>query len=446
MSEVIGTTEATALDLDPFSFFAGTASRVTGLGGSSPGHDPSYVFHTPYVRAAPGRATFTVRFTGMVAKRGTLVLRVNMLPLEAGAHARLVTSERVQLNRLIAQQNGEISLTFEAFRNVSYAIYGSMSDDGQVSADALTVTLDRPDDGSEYRGALAEARNTIFGTDRIRPSSQLLSTDRATMADPVSQMCTSNQFDEPAYHEWAARLHEPVRRHRKQWEFIYILQALRRYGMIQPGARGLGFGVGREPLPALMAAMGATVVGTDLPPDHVDTAAWFASGQHGSAIESLRRPDLCDDATFAERVSFVPADMTSIPGELVNFDFCWSSCAYEHLGSIKAGLKFVEDSLQSLRPGGLAVHTTEFNLTSNDETMDNAGTVIFRRRDMEQLALALISRGHEVAQIKLDTGDTPLDQHIDMPPYSGDMQLKLVLGRFVTTSFGLIVRKAASLL
>ncbi len=431
------------LSLDPFSFFAGIASRVTGLGGNAPGHDPSYVFHTPYVRAARGHATFTVHFAGLAAKRGTLVLRVNMLPLDTGAHARLVTSERILLNRLVAQ-GGVASIRFEAFRDVSYAIYGTISDDVDVRADALTVTLDRPDDGSDYSGALAESRSTIFGSDSVRASSHLLSTDRATMADPVSQMCTSNQFDEPVYAEWAARLHEPVRRHRKQWEFVYILQSLQRYGMIQLGARGLGFGVGREPLPALLAAMGTRIVGTDLPPEHADSAMWLASGQHGLAIDSLRRPEICDEATFRQNVSFQPADMTDIPDDLVNFDFCWSSCAYEHLGSINAGLQFVENSLQCLRPGGLAVHTTEFNLTSNDQTMDSGSTVIFRRRDMERLALGLISRGHEVAQIKLDIGDTPLDQHIDMPPYTDDVQLKLLLGRYVTTSFGIIVRKAAS--
>ena len=42
------------------------------------------------------------------------------------------------------------------------------------------------------------------------------------------------------------------RKHRKQWEFCYILQALCRAGVMRVSARGLGFGVGREPLVAVL--------------------------------------------------------------------------------------------------------------------------------------------------------------------------------------------------
>lgn len=430
------------IELDPFGFFEGVASRIEGVGGgNAPGHDPGYVFHTPYVPARRGRATFTIRIEGLKAKRGTLVLRVNMMSTEPGAHARLVNSERILLNRLVAQ-GGVTTIAFEGFRGVVYAVMGSIPDATDASADRLVVTLDHPDDGSDYAGAVAEARSTVFGSDALRPTARLVSPARSTLADPVSQMCTASQFDEPAYARWLERLRQPRHRHRKQWEFVYILQALERYGMLQPGARGLGFGVGREPLPAVMAAMGVSVVATDLSADDAGAAVWHETGQHGAALDSLRHPEICDDATFAERVSFRPADMNAIPEDLVNFDFAWSSCAYEHLGSIAAGLRFVERSLDCLRPGGVAVHTTELNLTSNDDTIDHAGTVLFRRRDMERLALMLISRGHEVAQIRFDGGSSPLDTHVDVPPYGGDPHLKMALGRYATTSFGIIARKA----
>lgn len=90
---------------------------------------------------------------------------------------------------------------------------------------------------------------------------------------------------------------------------------------------------------------------------------------------------------------------------------------------------------------GLAVHTTELNLTSNAVTIDDAETVLFRRQDIEQIAVDLVSRGHFVAQIKYDFGTTPLDQHVDVPPYSTNDHLKLAMGGYVTTSFGLIIRR-----
>jgi hypothetical protein len=133
--------------------------------------------------------------------------------------------------------------------------------------------------------------------------------------------------------------------------------------------------------------------------------------------------------------------MNAIPADLVDFNFTWSSCAYEHLGSIEAGLTFFENSLKCLAPGGIAVHTTELNLSSNSSTLDKGGTVIFRRRDFETLAERLLAQGHEVMPITFDSGDTDLDRFIDLPPYSSDPHLKLQLLRWVSTSFGMIVRK-----
>jgi SAM-dependent methyltransferase len=263
----------------------------------------------------------------------------------------------------------------------------------------------------------------------------------AMLADPISQMCTAAQFDEPAYAAWRSRMGFPLHLHRKQWEFVYILQALDRYGALRPGSRGLGFGVGAESLPAFFAAQGCDIVATDLPESVQQASGWRDSGQHADTLAALARPELCDDAAFERHVRFRPVDMTHIPADLTGFDFCWSACAYEHLGSIEAGLRFVKDSVRCLRPGGIAVHTSELNLTSNRATVDHYATVLFRRRDMERLALDLIRAGHAVAPITYDMGDRPLDAHVDTAPYLGDAQLKLALRQYVTTSFGLIIRR-----
>jgi hypothetical protein len=213
--------------------------------------------------------------------------------------------------------------------------------------------------------------------------------------------------------------------------------------MVESGARGLGFGCGQEPLPAIFAAAGCTIVATDLQSGDARAEGWSASGQHSLDRDVLRRPHLCPDGRFDDAVTFEPVDMNNIPRTLVDFDFCWSACALEHLGSIEAGLTFIRNSLETLKVGGVAVHTTEFNLTSNSDTLDNDNTVLFRRRDFERLAFELIASGHEVAQFNYDQGDEPLDQHIDLPPYSNSDHLKLAISRYVTTSFGIIVRKGA---
>jgi len=134
--------------------------------------------------------------------------------------------------------------------------------------------------------------------------------------------------------------------------------------------------------------------------------------------------------------------MNAIADDLVDFDFVWSSCAFEHLGSLEAGLRFVKRTMDCLRPGGVAVHTTEFNLSSNTDTLEAGGTVLYRRCDIEALAAQLAAAGHEL-ELDFDPGNGPADHHVDLPPYQAELHLKLQIGSYVSTSFGLIIGKSA---
>ena len=234
-------------------------------------------------------------------------------------------------------------------------------------------------------------------------------------------------------------LRETPRLHRKQWEFVYIMQVLSHMGMLTPGRRGLGFGVGNEPLPAAMAARGCEIVATDCDYEQAKAAGWVSTDQHTTGAVNDR--GICDAVAFAERVRFRVVDMNAIPEDLLNFNFTWSSCALEHLGSIANGLRFIKQSLRPLVSGGIAVHTTEFNCYSNKQTIDNEGTVLFRRRDIERLASELSAEGHQI-RLNFELGSSPIDTHIDVAPYSENRHLKLLIGRFASTSYGLMIQKA----
>lgn len=262
-----------------------------------------------------------------------------------------------------------------------------------------------------------------------------------TLTSPVSQLCTKSQFDEPVYEHWVEQIREKKRYHRKQWEFAFILQNLHIRLLLENGRRGLGFGVGQEPLPALMATRGVSVTATDLDLDGAVEKGWAASNQHTTSLAVLNDRGICEPGLFQQQVGFRNVDMNNIPTDLTGFDFCWSSCAFEHLGSIELGLQFVENSLKCLKPGGVAVHTTEYNCQSNDKTLAEGGTVIFRQRDILELANRLRSAGHQLF-LNLNQGSQDLDKHVDMPPYAQDHHLKLQLDKYVTTSIGLVVQKA----
>ena len=152
---------------------------------------------------------------------------------------------------------------------------------------------------------------------------------------------------------------------------------------------------------------------------------------------------MCPDDLFEANVEFRVCDMTAIPGTLTGFDFCWSACALEHLGSLDAGLTFVERSLDCLAPGGVAVHTTELNLSSDRDTLSEGPTVLYRRRDLEDLAGRVRSRGCEIAPFDFETGERPLDQYVDLPPYLNEPHLRLAIEGYASTSIGLILHKPA---
>jgi len=264
-----------------------------------------------------------------------------------------------------------------------------------------------------------------------------------SLSAPVSQLCTHSQMLAPEYREWLEALNLPSVMHRKFWEFAYILAIMRQAGVLAPGKRALGFGVGKEPVPSLLAKLGLDVVASDAPPDVIAGVGWETTNQHSSALQELHHPAVVDLEIFNQRVSFRPVDMNAISDDLTGFDVCWSSCAFEHLGSLKRGLDFVENSLKTLKPGGLAVHTTEFNLDSNAETVEAKNLSIFRRRDFEELASRLVAQGHTVLPLNFHPGDQELDAYIDAPPFSGP-HLKVLVGAVNCTSIGVAVFKGAN--
>lgn len=261
-----------------------------------------------------------------------------------------------------------------------------------------------------------------------------------TLRAPTCQICTQGQMESEEFRSWAAEVGVEPRKHRKLWEFAYITAVLRTAGLLRPGARALGFGVGTEPLPSLFARHGVEVMATDAPPELVQDQGWGSTNQHATDLDNLHKPGLLPIELFREQVSFRPVDMNAIPADLTGFDACWSSCALEHLGSLEHGLRFVEASLNTLRPGGVAVHTTEFNLSSNAETFEKPGLSLFRKRDIEALLTRLLDAGHEVLPLNLHPGEGEVDTHIDLPPYTLP-HLKLEVAGYVSTSVGLVVRK-----
>jgi 2-polyprenyl-3-methyl-5-hydroxy-6-metoxy-1,4-benzoquinol methylase len=272
----------------------------------------------------------------------------------------------------------------------------------------------------------------------------------------VSQVVSTAQFSEPSFTRlrrvlfpqevqvaWGSEHATVDVPHRKVWEFCYILRAAEQHGKLEPGLTALGFGVGQEPLPAALAKFGLTVLATDLDASAEESAAWAATGQHLSQMSALSRPEVVSDAVLEERVRMRPVDMNHLPDDLGRFDLVWSACALEHLGSPEAGTDFVLQTLNLLKPGGVAVHTTELELRPREATADYGHLAVYRVDDLNELRTEVRRRGLEMEANWYVAMDSPADRWISLPPYPHDdpAHLKLVIGDSVSTSVGLLIRR-----
>jgi hypothetical protein len=159
-------------------------------------------------------------------------------------------------------------------------------------------------------------------------------------------------------------------------------------------------------------------------------------------VDDLPHEGIVDHATFRRRVSFRECDMNAIPDDLVDYDFCWSSCCLEHLGNLRNGIEFIVNSVEkTLKIGGVACHTTEFNLSSNDETVEEGATVLYRHRDIVELIERLTARGHFVDELRIAPDSLVMDGYVDTPPFGPPVHLKLALLGFTSTSLGLAIRR-----
>jgi hypothetical protein len=269
----------------------------------------------------------------------------------------------------------------------------------------------------------------------------------------LSSVCRYEDFLSDWYLKWMTRLNpgragldpaEPGSMvQRKDWEWCAIAQALEERGMLEPGKSGCGFAVGTEPLASAFAARGARILATDQPAEN-GTSRWVAGNQHAVSLQAVHHPEIIGRSEFDEKVSFQPVDMRhlALPWS-ETYDFVWSSCSLEHLGSLEAGMNFVLDVMKLVKPGGISVHTTEFNVSSNTTTLELGPNVIYRRQDLERLDTRLRAQSCGMSRLDLYCGDHQYDIEFDYPPYftHGRQHVKLALEGHVATSVLMIIRK-----
>ncbi|KAJ1540521.1 hypothetical protein HK096_010842 [Nowakowskiella sp. JEL0078] len=254
---------------------------------------------------------------------------------------------------------------------------------------------------------------------------------RPTNLQPlVSKLANQMDFET----KWFKTIHkklyqtDEIQMHRKRWEMVYIANIVLEMGLCSKGKKGLVWAAGQEILVSFFAGYGCSILATDMPPDGADISAWSNTGQFASSKESLFLEKYVAKNDFDELNLFEIFDET----------------LKEHVGSILLGQKFIIDAMDLLKPGGVAIHTTEFTLSSLDKTVDTGITVLWRKQDVEYLVHSLKVLGFEVYPMDFGAGTGIFDQKPDLPPYNLQQHIKLQIGQHIATSYGIIIKKPES--
>jgi hypothetical protein len=238
-----------------------------------------------------------------------------------------------------------------------------------------------------------------------------------------SNICNHEDFVTKEYEEFCSLLWSKNKRiHRKQWEFYIIHKKLSEHLGNFDSKLGLGFAVGQEELVPLFVKLNASITASDLDPNDDNAKDWIKTNQHmKNGFERYISTGYIEKDFFEKNCAFEYINMNNIPIQFLNntYDFIWSSCALEHLGSIQNGLDFIINSLKCLKKGGIAVHTTEFNFKSNDITLETKGCVSFRKKDFDWLIQTVESLGYYIEPINYNRADTIVNNYVDKYPYNG---------------------------
>ena len=367
-------------DLDPFGFMDGQASAIRPLGGSERSLDPRYAFHTPYVEFKPGRAMFSIRFDQLRATFGELRVNINAFIPGSGRDAIFVTSARIQLGDAVAAERG-LSIAFMTVAGATYAAYGYCTEGTDAQAKGLSVRAEQIE-SSDDPALLQPLLPSRLPPPALLGSSRLVSEDPVSFVDPVSQLMTSGQLAEGEAQAWLSKLSSRPRDEEAQWRLAFIAQALHRYGALQPGARGIGWGAESRALAPIFVAAKADVALADPPVDDGPRASWTAIAC--SPLDAAPGPD----GSYPGMV----LSLADQPADERGFDFVWSIGEVERGHAAGSATTHLVELMSVLRPGGCGVHLF---------AVDGGGRAegALARRDVERMAVMLLARGFSVAQL-----------------------------------------------
>lgn len=171
----------------------------------------------------------------------------------------------------------------------------------------------------------------------------------------LNKVCRVSDTANPLWRQGFADLRfpdDPAVFHRKVWEFSQTLYGLRKLRRLTPDSVALGIGCGHEELMYFLANRIARVVATDL------YEGSYLGGE--SDADVLEHPDKYAPIRYREdHLEVRRMDGLALDAADGRFDFVFCLSSIEHFGTVRDKRQAFREMFRVLKPGGVAVVTTE---------------------------------------------------------------------------------------
>jgi len=195
------------------------------------------------------------------------------------------------------------------------------------------------------------------------------------------KLCAAEDFSHVDFQNVLNNIFQkPATYHRKQWEFVVIYLNLLANNKIEKDMVGASFGAGREPLIYLIGSQVKEFTATDL---YVFNTGWQTA--------KINEQQTCRDFVMEKApknldvsgILVEEMDMRNLDFADSSLDFCYSSCAFEHIGHEDDFIKHLEEVKRVLKEDGVYVMTTEYLF--NHQTFKIKGNYKFDTKYMLKL-------------------------------------------------------------
>ncbi len=194
----------------------------------------------------------------------------------------------------------------------------------------------------------------------------------------LSKICDAADWFDPEFQTIVHNeLRETARFHRKQWEFAMIFLSLKKLGFLNEDKVGLSLGGGNERVLYSIANHIKQLYATDL---YDESTTWdCARTSDPEEFIRLSKPFDYDE----NKIKALKMDMRDLDFEDNKFDFCYSSCAVEHIGDFEDFVQHFNEVYRCLKENGVYVFTTELGFS--DVTIEDPNNYVFSAKYLNSI-------------------------------------------------------------